>query len=158
VVRRCGSSWRAGDRCGSHQARPGTFLPGLAGCCLLRSVDGASCRELLGGGVSGEASYDVYVKVGVDLLGRDEFGEAVAHFVEQNNAVALKRRLEARGETVRIEKGVVYGLSESGKESWLSDYSRVTEYELPRAQASPAEPGPSREPPGGPQSAAGGRG
>lgn len=107
--------------------------------------------------MSGAASYDVYVKVGVELLGRDEFGEAVAHFVERNNAVALKRRLEARGDTVHIEKGVVYGLSESGKESWFADYSRVTEYEPPRAQASPAELGPSRERPGGPQSAAGGR-
>jgi len=28
--------------------------------------------------VSEEVSYDVYVKIGVDLLGRDEFGEAVA--------------------------------------------------------------------------------
>jgi len=108
--------------------------------------------------MSGEASYDVYVKVGVGQLGRDEFGEAVAHFVERHNAVALKRRLEARGETVRVEKGVVYGLSEVGKESWFSDYSRVTEYEPPRARASSAEPGSSREPPGGPQSAAGGWG
>jgi hypothetical protein len=30
-------------------------------------------------------------------MGREEFGEAVAHFVERGNAVALKRRLVARG-------------------------------------------------------------
>jgi hypothetical protein len=80
--------------------------------------------------VSEEASYDVYVRVGVDLLGRDEFGEAVAHFAERDNAVALKRRLEARGETVRVERSIVYGLSEAGKERWFSDYSRVPEFEL----------------------------
>ena len=44
-----------------------------------------------------EVSYDVYVKEGVDSLGREEFGETVAHFVERYNAVALKRRLVARG-------------------------------------------------------------
>ncbi|MDQ3793459.1 MAG: hypothetical protein M3341_12705 [Actinomycetota bacterium] len=47
--------------------------------------------------MSGQASYDVYVKSGLDPMGRDEFGEAVAHFVERCNAVALKRRLVARG-------------------------------------------------------------
>ena len=45
--------------------------------------------------MSGEASYDVYLKVGIDLLGRGEFRETVAHFLERDNAVALKRRLEA---------------------------------------------------------------
>ena len=91
--------------------------------------------------MSEEASYDVYVRVSVDLLGRDEFGEAVAHFLERDNAVALKRRLEARGESVRIEKGVVHGLSESGKESWFSDYSRVPEFDFSREQ-DPPERGP----------------
>jgi hypothetical protein len=38
-----------------------------------------------------------YVKKGVDSMGRDEFGEAVAHFMERGNAVALKRRLVAWG-------------------------------------------------------------
>ena len=85
--------------------------------------------------MSGEASYDVYVKVGVDLLGRDEFGEAVAHFLERDNAVALKRRLEARGETVRVERTTVHGLSETAKDAWFSDYSRVPEFELFRDQA-----------------------
>ena len=84
--------------------------------------------------MSGEASYDVYVKVGVDLLGRDEFGEAVAHFLERDNAVALKRRLEARGETVRVERTTVHGLSGAAKDAWFSDYSRVPEFELLRDQ------------------------
>jgi hypothetical protein len=81
--------------------------------------------------VSGEISYDVYVKEGVDPMGRDEFGEAVAHFVERDNAVALKRRLVARGETVHVEKSFVHGLSEEEKERRFSDYSRVPEYNLP---------------------------
>jgi hypothetical protein len=80
--------------------------------------------------MSGEVSYDVYVKKGVDQMGRDEFGEAVAHFVERNNAVALKRRLAARGETVHVVRGVVHGLSEEEKERRFSDYSRVPEYNL----------------------------
>ena len=70
----------------------------------------------------------MYVK-GVDGLGRDEFGAAVAHFMDCNNAVALKRRLEARGERVRVERSTVYGLSEAEKEAWFSDYSRIPEFE-----------------------------
>jgi hypothetical protein len=94
--------------------------------------------------MSEEVSYDVYVKVGVDSMGREKegwFGEAVAHFVEQGNAVALKRRLEARGETVRVEKSTVYGLSEAGKEDWFSDYFRIPEFEPARDEA-PSEKGP----------------
>jgi hypothetical protein len=93
-------------------------------------------------------SYDVYVKEGVDSLGRDEYGEAVAHFVERNNAVALKRKLVARGETVRVERSVVHGLSEEGKERHFSDYSRVPEYEPPRDPPSP------QRAPGRPETAA----
>jgi hypothetical protein len=103
--------------------------------------------------VSEDVSYDVYVRSGVDSLGRDEFGDAVAHFVDRDNAVALKRRLEARGETVHIEKGAVHGLSESGKERWFSDYSRIPEFEPPSDQALPAGSGPSRESSVAPQSA-----
>ena len=84
--------------------------------------------------VSAEASYDVYVKKGVDYMGRDEFGEAMAHFVERGNAVGLKRRLVARGETVRVERSLVHGLSEEEKERRFSDYSRVPEYEPPLDQ------------------------
>ena len=81
--------------------------------------------------MSGEASYDVYVKKGVDPMGRDEFSEAVAHFLERANAVALKRRLVTRGETVHVERSVVHGLSEEEKERRFSDYSQVPEYSLP---------------------------
>jgi hypothetical protein len=98
---------------------------------------GACCRVLVGGCVSGEVSYDVYVKNGVDHMGRDEFGEAVAHFVEHDNAVAHKRRLVARGETVHVERSVVHDLSEDEKERRFSDYSRVPEYEPPRDRTSP---------------------
>jgi hypothetical protein len=86
-----------------------------------------------GGGSSRETSYDVYVKGGPDKLGRDEFGSAVAHFVDRDNAVALKRRLEARGEKVRVERSIVYDLSERAREAWFSDYSRIPEFELPRS-------------------------
>jgi hypothetical protein len=99
--------------------------------------------------MSGEVSYDVYVKKGVASLGREEFDEAVAHFVERNNAVALKRRLVARGETVRVERSVVHGLSEEDKERRFSDYSRVPEYNLP------SDHGPTKEPSEEPQDAGG---
>jgi hypothetical protein len=95
--------------------------------------------------MSGVTSYDVYVKEGVDRMGRDDFGEAVAHFLDRNNAVALKRRLEARRETVHVVKSVLHGFSEEDKERWFWDYSRVPEYD-------PAlEPAPYREPSGGPR-------
>ena len=90
--------------------------------------------------MNGEVSYDVYVEEGVDSLGRDEFSKAVAHFVERNNAVALKRRLVARGETVRVERSVVHGLSEEDKERRFSDYSRVPEYNLPADHCHTNEP------------------
>jgi hypothetical protein len=82
--------------------------------------------------LSHEVTYDVYVKRGVDRLGQDDFGPAVAHFVERSNAVALKRRLEARGERVHVERSTVYDLSEAEKEAWFSDYSRIPEFELTR--------------------------
>jgi hypothetical protein len=81
--------------------------------------------------VSGQASYDVYVKGGVDPMGRDKFGEAVAHFVERGNAVALKRRLVARGETVHVVRNVVHGLTEAEKERRFSDYHLIPEYRDP---------------------------
>ena len=97
--------------------------------------------------MSEEVSYDVYVKEGVDSMGRDEFSEAVAHFVERDNAVALKRRLVARRETVHVVRNVVHGLSEEDKERRFSDYSRVPEYNLP------ADHGPTNEPSEAPQDA-----
>ena len=96
--------------------------------------------------MSQEASYDVYVKSGVDPLGRDEFGPAVAHFVERHNAVALKRRLEARGQRVHVERSTVYDLSEAEKEAWFSDYSRVPEFEFAWDQVHTENPAPSLKP------------
>jgi hypothetical protein len=123
-------------------------LPSVALGGHVRLVVGAGCPVLLGyglsvkmaggrGRLSQETSYEVYVKDSVDGMGRDEFGEAVAHFMERSNVVALKRRLEARGETVRVERSTVYDLSEAGKEAWFSDYCRIPEYE-------PAGSGPTR--------------
>ncbi len=90
--------------------------------------------------MSGQASYDVYVKRGVDFMGRPEFGEAVAHFVERGNAVALKRRLASRGETVHVERSIVHGLSEEEKERRFSDYSRIPEYHPPSDRGTTREP------------------
>ena len=90
--------------------------------------------------MSGEASYDVYVKRGVDPMARDEFGEAVAHFVERGNAVALKRRLVTRGETVHVERSIVHGLSEAEKERRFSDYHWVPEYNPPSDRSTTQEP------------------
>ena len=73
------------------------------------------------GAVSQQDSYDVYVRVGVDRLGADDFGTAVAHFVERTNAVELKRELEARGATVRVEKSIVR-LPKAALPAWFSDY------------------------------------
>ncbi len=87
----------------------------------------------------------MYVKGGVDGLGRDEFGAAVAHFMDCNNAVALKRRLEARGEKVRVERSTVYDLSEAEKEAWFSDYSRIPEFEPAWDQIRPENPAPTQK-------------
>ena len=77
-------------------------------------------REIM----SQDVSYDVYIKLGVDHMGRPKFSDAIAHFREQSNAVAYKRRLEARGETVHVHKNSVYDLSEAAKEDWFSDSER----------------------------------
>ncbi len=84
-----------------------------------------------GGGSSRQTSYDVYVEGGSEMSGRDEFGPAVAHFMDRDNAVALKRRLEARGERVHVERSTVYDLSERAKQAWFSDYSCIPEFEIP---------------------------
>ncbi len=49
-----------------------------------------------------DVSYDVYVMLGVDHMGRPEFSDAIAHFSEQRYALAYKRQLEAQGVTVHI--------------------------------------------------------
>jgi hypothetical protein len=61
--------------------------------------------------------------------------------MERDNAVALKRRLEARGETVRVERSTVHGFTEVAKDAWFSDYSRVPEFDVSRDQ-DPPERGP----------------
>jgi hypothetical protein len=73
-------------------------------------------------GLRQDVSYDVYVKLGVNHLGRPEFSDAIAHFSEQRNAVAYKRQLEARGKTVHVHKSAIYDLSEVEKEEWFMDY------------------------------------
>lgn len=93
------------------------------GCRLRPVVD--ACGRVLWGTLVNEneqITYDVYVKTGADRVGRDQFGATIAHFLDQSNAVALKRRSEARGETVRIEKSVVRGLSEVASDAWFSNY------------------------------------
>jgi hypothetical protein len=82
-------------------------------------------------GLNQDVSYDVYVKLGMDHTGRPEFSDAIAHFREQRNAVTYKRQLEARGETVQVQKSTVYDFSEATKAGWFMDYE-------PKAQ--PAEP------------------
>jgi hypothetical protein len=86
----------------------------------------------------GEVSYDLYVKHGVDSMGRDVFGKAIARFTARGNAVTLKRQLVARGRTVRVEKSIVHGLSEEEKEHRFSDYHRGPEHSLLSDQ-SPAQ-------------------
>jgi hypothetical protein len=73
-----------------------------------------------------DVSYDVYVKLGVDHMGRPEFSDAIAHFRKRHNAVAYKRQLEARSETVHIHKSTIYSLSEAEKEEWFMDYEPET--------------------------------
>jgi hypothetical protein len=107
---------------------------------------------LLGDGVSGQmrqerlsqdVSYDVYVKLGVDHMGSPEFSDAIAHFREQHNAVAYKRQLEARGETVHVHKSAIYGFSEAEKEEWFTDYDPgAPPADAPGTPESAPEPAP----------------
>ena len=69
-----------------------------------------------------DVSYDVYVRLGVDHMGRPEFSDAIAHFRKRHNAVAYKRQLEARSETVHIHKSTIYSFSEAEKKEWFMDY------------------------------------
>jgi len=116
-------------------------------------VVGADHPVLLGYRVRGQmrqerltqdVSYDVYVKLGVDHMGRPEFSDAIAHFKEQDNAVAYKRQLEARGETVHVHKSAIYGFSEAEKEEWFVDYEPEAPFADPLATSGSAtEPAPS---------------
>ncbi len=95
-------------------------------------------------GLSQDVSYDVYVKLGVDHMGRPEFSDAIAHFSKQHNAVTYKRQLEARGETVHVQKSTVYDLSEATKAKWFMDYKpKALPAEPPRTSQSAAEPNPA---------------
>jgi hypothetical protein len=94
-----------------------------------------------------DVSYDVYVKLSVDHLGRPEFSDAIAHFREQENAVAYKRQLEARGETIHVHKRAIYGFSETEKAEWFMDYEPEAPFADPlRPSESATEPAPSAPP------------
>jgi hypothetical protein len=118
----------------------------------VRPVVGASHPVLLGNGVSTymgqeglsqDVSYDVYVKLGVDHMGRPEFSDAIAHFREQRNAVTYKRQLEARGETVHVQKNTVYDVSEAKKSEWFMDYEpKAPPADPPGTSRSAAESNP----------------
>ncbi len=91
-----------------------------------------------------DVSYDVYVKLGVDHMGRPEFSDAIAHFRKRHNAVAYKRQLEARSETVHIRKSTIYSFSEVEKEEWFMDYEPETPPgTAPETSESIIEPAPS---------------
>jgi hypothetical protein len=91
-----------------------------------------------------DVSYDVYVKLGVDYMGRPEFSDAIAHFRKRHNAVAYKRQLEARSETVHIHKSTIYSFSEAEKEEWFMDYEPETPpVNAPETSESVIEPAPS---------------
>src|SRR3712207_7380869 len=77
-------------------------------------------------GLSRDVSYDVYVKLGVDHMGRPAFSDAVAHFREHQNAVTYKRQLEARGETVHVQKGTVYGFSDRKSTRLNSSHANIS--------------------------------
>ena len=72
--------------------------------------------------LSQDVGYDACVKLGVDHMERSEFSDAIAHLREQLNAVTYKRQLEARGETVHIQKNTVYAFSEATRAKWFMDY------------------------------------
>jgi hypothetical protein len=131
----------------------------------VRPVVGASHPVLLGNGVSTymgqdrlsqDVSYDVYVKLGVDHMGRPEFSDAIAHFREQRNAITYKRQLEARGETVHVQKNTVYDFSEATKAEWFMDYEpKAPPAELPGSSESATEPNPPLPPMDGSEWSAG---
>ena len=66
-------------------------------------------------------SYGVYLVVGTDLTGEEIWSDAVAHYREEANALAHKRRLEASGETAHVRPTILQDFSELGLEQWFSD-------------------------------------
>jgi len=116
----------------------------------VRPVVGPGHPVLLGSGVSTymgqkglsqDISYDVYVKLSMDQMGTPEFSDAIASFREQRNAVTYKRQLEARGETVHVQKNTVYDFSEAKKSEWFRDYEpQAPPDDPPGISQSAAEP------------------
>ena len=99
-------------------------------------------------GLSHDVSYDVYVKLGVDHMGRPEFSDVIAHFREQRNAVAYKGQLETRGEIVHVYKSAIYSFSEAEKEEWFMDYEpKASPADQPAASESPTELAPGARAP-----------
>lgn len=95
-------------------------------------------------GLNHDVSYDVYVKLGVDHMGTPEFSDPIAHFSKKHNAVTYKRQLEARGETVHVQKSTVYDLSDATKAKWFMDYEpKALPAEPPGVSQSTAEPNPA---------------
>ena len=78
-----------------------------------------------------DVCYDVYVKIGQDHTG-DVFGAPVAHFMHESNVLAYKEQLEEQGQSVRVQKAVLLGFSESSKEEWFMDYDQESNLERPR--------------------------
>ena len=60
--------------------------------------------------------------------------------MEQGNAVALKRRLVARGERVHVVRNVVHSLTEAEKKRRFSDYHLIPEYNPPSDHSPTMEP------------------
>jgi hypothetical protein len=125
LLRRC--QWKDAD----YVLGQGILISSVALGSDVRPVVGASHPVLLGNWVSTymaqealsqDVSYDACVKLGVDHMGRSEFSDAIAHLREQLNAVTYKRQLEARGETVHVQKNTVYGFSEATRAKWFMDY------------------------------------
>jgi hypothetical protein len=126
LLRRC--QWKDAD----YVFGQGILISSVALGSDVRPVVGASHPPVLLGNwvstymgqqtLSQEVSYDVYVKLGVDHMGRSEFSDAIAHLREQLNAVTYKRQLEARGETVHVQKNTVYDFSEATRAKWFMDY------------------------------------
>ena len=144
LLRRC--QWKDAD----YVLGQGILISSVALGSDVRPVVGASHPVLLGNWVSTymgqealsqDVSYDVYVMLGVDHMGRPEFSDAIAHFREQRNAATYKRQLEARGETVHVHKSTISAFSEATKAEWFMDYEpKAPPAEPPGTSQSTAEP------------------
>ena len=67
-------------------------------------------------------SYGVFVKRGVTPWGEDDWGEPVACFIEERNALEAKRQLEREGHTTSIRPFRITYRDEQEKRTWLADY------------------------------------